>query len=263
MTRRSRSGTWVAFALAVLASLTVASAAAFAGGSDPSASPAAEPSEPAASEDAALDLCWDEALGFEQPPCELGAGRYQPSRLMPPAAFDLGEGWLNFRYYEDGIDLVRDGEPVDLSMIVGADEGLVDATPDDPADEPTTVEIGPGAQQMANYLSGHPALEVVSDVEEVTVGGLPAKQLDVRVPSMARGILLLNQDAYNLFPGDAARVWIIEHPTATITLILEVFAREGAESASPEDVGTYLDLVEPIVSSLTFPGAEVSPAPSL
>jgi hypothetical protein len=185
--------------------------------------------------------------------CPVEAGRYEVPEFEPPIAFDLADTWINNSVEPHSISFISPPGPdtsdeffeiaSDITTMYG-DRG-----------EPITIDDTPEA--FIEWLQGRETMMVEQPLD-VTVGGLPATQIDAVM--VEGGMLYSYADTpatYLMAPGQRIRF---------VTLMVGTTRVQIAAEAPDDRFSEFWTRVEPIIASITFleagPSASASPPTS-
>jgi hypothetical protein len=178
----------------------------------------------------------------------LDAGRYTSTSLGVTIEFEISEpGWSGADDIPDvGLALLKDG--IEGGVSITHFDGDVFSEPCSPQG---LESIDPSAQSFIAWLVDHPELDAQAPAD-VTLGGLPAVQVDVSSgvgeecpdgPRVWLWVLPVVGD-FHLDEGEAARFVATDAGAETIVVVIEAF--------DPTDIDALLEATEPILASLTI-----------
>lgn len=234
--RTSRLG-WLAVVLggALIASACGTSAGSATASAGPpesapaSPAPTVEPSAAASPDAPAVgELC---AVGMQ--PCQIEAGTYATTPFVPEFTFAITDTWMNDRNYADGGGIST--ELGGLFWTSGVSSGIVDEA---------EVSFESTIEGLAGHLRSFDGF-TVTEGEPTTIGGEPATVLDVLTnDTLARGLILIEEDAFNLGPGEAARFYLLEIDGVLVTFVVEAWMAADFDAVSA--------LLEPVLESVAW-----------
>lgn len=194
ITAACNAGSGASPGASVAPSEAAASAAQGSGSSDPGAKPG---------------LC---AKGFE--PCLLPAGTYSSAPFDVPFTFTIaGDDWTNDRAWPHGGSVTRGGSDAFL-WASGVSSGQINGT---------RTPIGPEVDDFVSHLRMFDGFTVAEPVP-VTIAGASGVQVDVLTNDVdAPGMYYIEEDAFNLAPGEKVRFLILDKGGKTVILILDAF----------------------------------------
>ena len=201
-----------------------------------------------------LELCWQAPTPMGQPACTLSAGAVLVSRLRPAISLSLDGGWIGSGYYPDGLGLMRPDENAEFTVLVAPVSGQSGG--DD-------LPIARSAEGVLAYLEANPAMAVIGPSVDVSIGGLPAKRLDLSAVVDAASIIHLQTDDLATHLGDVLRVWAVDDAGLPVVFIADVHSPVGYVRAPQDQVDSFFTLATTMVDSVTFPAVVPHPvAPS-
>ena len=189
---------------------------------------------------------------------ELAGGLQRTSQFAPGFTYTTPAGWFNQIDIPTLVGITPADQPADMLLVWS---GAV------PAEQTATCQLrakagaGSTASDWITYLQGHPGL-ATSNLRNVTIGGLNAKSIDIRVPGgwtspcvddRARGEVRILKtpdgapgDGYGVGSASAARVYVVD--VGDQTVVVTLYAYTGGES----ELVRQIVMGEPVVTSFTF-----------
>jgi len=184
------------------------------------------------------DLCANTGVD-----CPLDPGVYLAQQFEPPIGFTLDAGWTNEAYVERAIQLIRgsvDQPTESVSLVSGQLDGPTG----------TASAAGATAADFLAYLGTLSGVTVGAKAA-LTVGGLPATQVDVHVGAanatlFDQPIASTTEDPFQLRARETARLVVVDVGTARVVFVIEVFG-------SATLAGFLQAEVTPLLASVSFP----------
>jgi hypothetical protein len=198
----------------------------------------------------------------------LAPGRYATTKFQPRLSFVVGDGWLSVDA-DFMLNLTRD-DGYFSSFAIYRWGGAVTA---DRCTTPETVEELAGLTELIEWVASYEGLEVtelvVSDRPPITIGGYPARILDIafgggqRCPgdkvvdgvSHSVAMLWTGEVGEILSADERIRAIFVEHPDGPLIISLRTLP---AASTSPElqakvlQLEQLIELAQPVLESIAF-----------
>lgn len=150
-----------------------------------------------------------------------------------PFTFQVSDGWTNTRDGTHGGEISR-ALSGGFAWVSGVSAGQV---------EDKLVQIGPRPPDFIDYLGSNPGL-TVGQPQTTTIDGVPGQWLDVTVNADTPGVLLVDDDAFNLGKGEKVRYYVLDKDGSTVILFLWV-RQDG-------DFDGFVELTKPILDSIRW-----------
>lgn len=165
--------------------------------------------------------------------CTISAGRYGADPFVPAFTFTVDDGWTNDRAFADGGGISRG--PGGFYWASGISTGQRNGV------EETFESTIEG---FVEYLRGFDGFEVI-DAGSAEIDGVTAVVVDVLThEAMAPGMYFVEEDAYNLAPGEKARFYLMEIDDVFVLIVVEAWVEADFPAVEAQS--------QPVLDSITW-----------
>jgi hypothetical protein len=169
-------------------------------------------------------------------PCPLTAGTYSTAPFIAPFDVTIGDGWTDDRAWAHGGELA---DPTGKGYLQWG-SGFIGGT--GPGGEAVT--FGATGDDILAFLRSYKDF-TVSPTVDVTIDGKTGKAVDVMTNGvMARHILEIPEDGYNLAPGEKVRFMIFEGDGSPVVLMVDI--------PKAKDFDAEMAAMQPILDSIVW-----------